>query len=104
MSGVSVATVKKGTVVGSERRTVKNVTFDSSYLSGGEPLTAAQLGLKHVDFAVCTVKAVGGTDNVASVYYDPSTALIHLFDETPAEFGSTNDASNIVVQVVAYGY
>lgn len=90
-------------VIGNKRVSVTDVTMDSGYLSGGEGLSASSLGLRVVDFAICTVKSVGGTVNVAQVHYDPSTGLIHLFDETPAEVASTSDVSNIVVQVVAFG-
>lgn len=104
---VSVASVSSG-VVGNRRMTVSNVTMDSSYLSGGETLAASALGLTVVDYAICTIKAVGGTINVASAAYevksDPSTNLLHLYDETPAEVASTSDVSSDVIQVVAYGH
>ena len=90
-------------VTGNKRVTVSGVTFDSSYLSGGESLTAADLGLSDVVSAVCTIRSVGGTVNVASAAYDPATSLIHLYDETPGEVSSTADVSNIVVQVEAKG-
>lgn len=90
-------------VTGNKRVTVSNVTFDSSYLNGGETLTAANLGLSAVTYANCTVKTVGGSVNVAQAAYDPSTSLIHLYDETPAEVAPNADVSGIVVQVEAAG-
>jgi hypothetical protein len=39
--------------------TVTDVLLDSSYVTGGEPLTAADLGLTRVAFAFATVKQAG---------------------------------------------
>jgi len=100
---VTVTNVAKATVPGAERRTVKIVQFDNKYVTNGEPLTFKELGLKKVDFAICTVSAVGGTVNVAQASYDTANQKIKLFDETPAEVASEADVSNIKVQVVAYG-
>jgi len=101
---VSVSRVQKGTVPGAERVSVTTVTFDNKYVTGGEPVTAANLGLKKVRFAICTIAAVGGTVNVASAHYVPATGLLLLFDETPAQVASEADVSNIKVQVVAFGH
>lgn len=90
-------------VEGARRYSVANVTFDSSYPTGGEAITAAQLGLNSVAFAICNVKAVGGTVNVANVYYNRATAKLMVFDETPAQVASAADLSSLEVQVVAFG-
>lgn len=105
---LSFSAVDWAGVSGTQRRTVTNVTMDSSYLSGGETVTAAQLGLSSVDYGICSIKSVGGTINVAEAFLeckaDPATNLLHLYDETPAEVSSTSDVSGVVVQVVAYGH
>jgi len=88
---------------GNVRKTLHDITFDSSYESGGEPLTAAQLGLRKVLNAECNITAVGGTVDVAEASYAPATELVHLFDQTPAEVAS-GDVSGVVVQVAAEGY
>lgn len=90
-------------IVGAQKETVRDVTFDSSYTSGGEALTAADLGLNVVERAVCNVQSVGGTVNVASASYDEEEELIHLFDETPGEVASEANVSEVVVRVVARG-
>jgi hypothetical protein len=105
---LSFSAVDWAGVSGTQRKTVTNVTFDSSYLSGGETVTAAQLGLSSLDYGTCQIKAVGGTVNVASAFLecvaDPAANKIHLWDETPAEVTSTADVSGIVVQVTAFGH
>lgn len=92
------------TIVGSRKRTVTDVTFDNSYPTGGEPVTAAQLGaLQRVDSAICQIKAVGGTVNVTSVFYDEANDKLVAYDETPAEVADQADLSTLVVRVFADG-
>ncbi len=89
---------------GAQRRTVNNVTMDSSYLEGGEPITAAQLGLNRVEYATCTIASTSGAAaNVASASYDPATSLLHVWDNTPAEVAGAGNIATTVVQVIAYG-
>jgi len=89
--------------MGSEMRSVATVTMDSTYPTGGEPLTAKELGLRYVNSAVATVSAVGGTVNVAQASYDKTNEKLKLFDETPAEVANAADVSGIKLQVIAYG-
>lgn len=91
-------------IVGAQKETVRDVTFDSKYTEGGEALTAADLGLNVVEHAECHVQSVGGSVNVASASYDEDEELIHLFDETPGEVASEADVSEVVVRVVAKGH
>jgi hypothetical protein len=96
--------VSKPDVVGSYRQAVTDVTMDNSYASGGEAVTPKNLGLTVVDYATCHIQSTsGGGVNVASAGYDPSTALLHVFDETPAEVASGADIATTVVRVVARG-
>jgi hypothetical protein len=90
--------------VGNRKETVKNVTFDSSYLEKGETLTKSQLGFSQfVESAVATIKSVKGTVNVASASYDIAKEVLHLFDETPAEVASEANVEGMVIQVIARG-
>jgi hypothetical protein len=100
---VSVSLDQRPKAVGDEMRVRATVTMDSSYATGGESLTAKELGLRYVNFAIPTVSAVGGTVNVAQAYYDKSTEKLKLFDETPAEVANAADVSGIKIQVVAFG-
>jgi len=91
-------------IIGNRKETVTNVTMDSSYLSGGEKLTPAQLGFSSfVDSAQSLIKEVKGTVNVASAHYERSKELLHLFDETPAEVASEANVEGMVIQVTAIG-
>lgn len=92
-------------VVGAQKETTRNVAFDESYLSGGEPLTPANLGLNAVDSALCTIQTTSETSvNVTGASYDEATELIHLWNETPAEVASEANMKGLVVRVVARGH
>lgn len=96
------------TVFGNKRAKLVTITFDASYLASGEPLTAADLGLKKVD-AVLTSATTG-----AVVSYDPVNAVLKAFlipaldgnSRTTSQLGeavSTTDLSAVVVTVLAIG-
>lgn len=88
--------------------TVTEVALDSSYQSGGEPLTAKQLGLRVCDYAVCTI--IHGDEHKTSevfsgqAYYTPSTGLIHVTNiKLGEETASTNNMEKLVISVLAFG-
>lgn len=88
-------------IVGNQKETVRDVTFDTEYAKEGETLPPSELGLNSLERAVCNIQKVGGTVNVAeSSYYEEK---LHLFDETPAEVEAGKDVSKIVVRVVSRG-
>jgi hypothetical protein len=86
--------------------TVTEVTLDSSYALAGEPISAAQLGLRHVDIAVCSI--VHGDEAKSSEIF-PGVAFykegkIHVVNlKTGVEVAETKNLEKIVVQVVAFG-
>jgi len=88
-------------VVGDRRCTVTSVVFDSSYPTGGEPLTPAQLGLNTVSHAISQVK-VAGTGAVTNVFYDVANKKLKAFTAS-AEVANATDLSAVTAQVVAYG-
>jgi hypothetical protein len=92
-------------VEGGKRTIVRDVTFDSSYPEGGEVLSAARLGLTHIDVVEsCDIVAVDGTVNVANASYDETNAKLQLFDETPSEVAGEANVEGVVVRIVARGY
>lgn len=91
------------TVEGNKRVGVADVTFDNSYPTGGEAVTPSQFGLTNATYGICNVKTVGGTVNVANVYYDRANKKLLVFDETPAEAANAADLSTLVVQVKMFG-
>lgn len=83
---------------------LSEVTFDNSYASGGEPLTAAELGLQAVDFANCDIVAGSESSTLrpANCFY--KEAKLHLIDTaTGKEMEATKDMSKVKVQVAAFG-
>jgi hypothetical protein len=104
MAIAAVSREPKTSLVSTPKTTVTEVTFDNSYPTGGEAVTAADLGLSRVDYAIATVKsATGGGVNVANVFYNIATGKILVYDETPAEAANAADLSTLVVQVIAWG-
>ena len=102
---VSITETPSSTVFGNKRVSVAEVTFDNSYPTGGEALTATDLGLTSVDFAITTVvSATGAGVNVANAFYEVDSDVVLVYDETPAQVANASDLSNVVVQVVAFGY
>lgn len=88
-------------VPGADRLTVTDVLFDSSYPTGGEPLTASDLGLTTVTFAIATVK-VAGTGSVTAVAYDVTNAKLLAY-AAAAQIANTTDLSAVTATVVAFG-
>ena len=88
-------------VFGDKRVTVTDVTFDASYVGGGEPLTPADLHLQKVDFATSQVK-IAGAGNVTAVFYDIANEKLLAY-AAGAEIAGAVDIHTVVAQVVAYG-
>jgi len=108
---LSAETVNSGglpyRIVGSQRETITNVTFDNSYQAGGEPLTVAQLGLSVLD-SPPIVNLLAGTESstvrVSDVYYTTADEKLHAIDNaTGKEVESAKDLSKVKVQIVARG-
>ena len=92
-------------IEGNQKKTVYDVTFDASYVTGGEVLLPATLGLNYVEYANATViTATGGLVNVANAKYDDANSKVLLYDETPAEIANAADVATTVVRVEAYGW
>lgn len=103
--GVAIARNQKARVPGAEKRTVTKVTFDNAYQENGEPLTAAQLGLRHVDFATCNVTHGSEAEGSPTAWYEPAVGKIHLISpKTGKEVAGAVDCSHVVVEVVAFGH
>lgn len=105
---VSVTKVQGPTVPGAEVFNVNEVTFDSSYLSEGETLTAAELNHTKVNFAVCTILAGDEAKEselfVGQAYYTPSTEKLHLINlKTGKEVASTKNMEKVKVLVLSFG-
>lgn len=97
----------KPRVPGARRQVVAEVQFDSSYLEGGESLTAKELGLSRVEWAHCAILQGSESETVELGWavYNTEKELLKLFNyKTQKEIGSTKNVEKVKVQVVAYGY
>lgn len=89
--------------IGGQKETVTDVALDSSYPSGGEVITASDLGLNVVESASSELKTTATTTvNIANAHYDEVNSKLQVFDETPAEV--TGDLAGAVVRVTARGW
>lgn len=81
---------------------VQDVTFDSSYPTGGEAVT-----LNHISapvFGIATIKSSTTTDgDTVAVYYNASTGKILAYTSGGGQVSNTTDLSGLVVQLVVWG-
>ena len=87
------------TVVGDRRFVVANVTFDSSYPTGGEAITPATFGLSSVDTVLCYPHQLA--TRIAS--YDHTNSKILLYTALSTEAANASDQSTITIQVQVIG-
>lgn len=93
------------TKAGKKRMVATEVTLDSSYPTGGEAITAAQLGLSRVDAVMCSTN----TGHVAQ--YDKTNAKIKMYyadydavaDGALIQVPNTTDLSAVTVLCLAFG-
>lgn len=91
-------------VPGSRKEVVGVITFDSSYATGGEEVTLAQLGLSRLDYLVVTA-GIGylptwdGSLTTPKVLLYRQTAATGAFAQVP----STTDMSATTVRFLAIG-
>lgn len=88
------------------RKTRTSIVLDSAYVTGGEPVTAADLGLQTIDHGVCELTAVGagGIVHVAlDVDSDQAGALLVCYTAT-GEVANATDLDANTVEVTAWGH
>lgn len=99
---VTVANVDRPQISSFTALKVSEVTCDASYPTGGYALTAAQLGLGRVSFALCNVKTTAAAGATVQAWYDPVNALLKL-NAAAAEVANASNVATLVVEVVAFG-
>ena len=93
---------------------IVEVTFDSSYATGGESLAASDLGLDKIEFvAIGNVEDTSGTDYAYFALYDYANSKIKVYNgdasntttdlSSTIEVGDTEDLSNVSVRIMVYG-
>lgn len=102
---LTVSAVRR-TVYGNRRIVIANITFDSSYATGGESLTASDLGLTTIDHVSPGVS----TGGYVTVYDHTNSKLLALYgdnnnaaDGPLIDVASTTDLSAVVVRVQVTG-
>lgn len=106
-------THKRSAVWGNKRARTYEVTFDDSYPTAGESLTASDVGLRVIEDVfpegiASNSDGTGGTLG-APVRYDYSSAKLQAFESAADgdpldETGSTNSLANYMVQVTFLGW
>jgi hypothetical protein len=96
---------EKSVVVGDLRMTVTHVVGSASYTTGGDALTAANLGLKRV-LTSDVVLILGGASNAGAVNasYVKSSGKLQCWTSASAEVASAGNVSGLTFKVTAYGY
>ena len=101
---------------GNKRIKTRTITFDDSYPTGGESLTAADLGLRTLDAVIphgAFRKTADSTDAIAVSYNHTTAKLVAYRQKDPAaaggadialpEVGNTTDLSGYSGRVTAIG-
>lgn len=89
---------------GNRRVTVALVTFDNSYPTGGEVVTAAALGLNQIDILLANSATVATTLlTVPAKQADGSYKIRLSTAATGAEVANASDQSLVSVEVLAIG-
>ena len=101
---VAVSALEHGGVVGAQKVKYATVTFDSSYPTGGEPLTPSDFDLVSIDW-IQTQDGVG-----YALYYDRTNSkLLAYYGNFDAADGpliqvpNATDLSAVAVKVVVFG-
>tara|TARA_Y100000385_G_C13007929_1_gene600314 strand:+ start:347 stop:706 length:360 start_codon:yes stop_codon:yes gene_type:complete len=116
---LSIATSSGGAefpkgVPGNLQYRIVEVTFDSSYATGGESFTADDIGLDKIEFVVIgNVEDASGTDVAFFALYDYSNSKIKVYNgdasNTSTDLSSTievanaGDLSNVTARIMVYG-
>lgn len=89
---IALGTTQAGTfrryVTGNRKTVIVTITGDTSYPTGGSPLTPAQLGLRRIDYAD-SVQAVGGV----SFQFDYTNNKLLSFTGGTQTTNATNQAA-----------
>lgn len=106
VSTASISTARRESV-GRNERVVRRVTFDSAYVTGGEPVPASAFGLKRIRLAyqpqIVSGFAAGFAHCDALVQTDGSL-LLRLRAAAGTQVAADADASTVVVDVMVEGY
>jgi hypothetical protein len=95
-------------IVGSQKKTVKDVTLTGTYAAGGVAITAANLGLNSIDTASVEIQTQANAADILSntqsqIASAGGTLTVELWDDTPAEVTATDTVTGTILRVTAFG-
>ncbi len=96
----------KPNVVGNRRQVVRRVTFDDSYVTGGEPLAASAFGLHRIKRSSAVLVSGFSADfaHVDPLVQTDGSLLLRLRAAAGTQVASEGDASTVVADITAEGY
>ncbi len=100
----------KSNALGGYKIVLATITFDSSYLTGGELVTPATFGLTAIDAMFFSGDVLAATLALSVPSYDRTVGAVRLFGSNGAapaqlvEIASTTDVSAQIYRVVVFGY
>lgn len=88
---------------------VADITFDSSYATGGETLAASDFGLTSLVAIICCPAVKSDNTDAMAVTWNKSTGKLMLWRDAAtnialAQFTNTGDASAYTCRVLALGH
>ena len=104
VSSAEIAGVKRNTA-GSFTAVMRRVTFDNSYVTGGEPLAASAFGLHRINRATAMIVS-GFSASFAhcdALRQTDGSLLLRLRAAAGTEVANAADASTVVVDVYVEG-
>lgn len=78
------------------------ITFDSSYPTGGEAVTAANFELSELKNVLVTNPSIDDAA-ITSAIWDATNSKIIVIDEAGLQEGNTTDLSSTTLKVIAIG-
>jgi len=90
-------------VAGNKRRTIGTVTFDTSYPTGGEAVTANQVGMGKIEQFLIAFP-VSSTPAIRAADYDYTNDKLRVYGENFAEIANATDLSTFSCKFEAVGY
>lgn len=92
--------------IGTNFHVYRRVTFDSAYVTGGEPLAASAFGLRFIRTARASIVSgfAAGFAHVDALPQTDGSLLLRLRAAAGTQVANNTDASSVVVDVEAVGY
>lgn len=95
--------------LGNRTQKVVDVTFDNSYPTGGEAVTAANFGLRKIDNIICNPALSSDKTTAVMVGFDATNSKLVTYESGASgavmpEKGNTESLASYVARVVVTGW